>query len=556
VTPERLKRASEVVQVTLRLNPEDRLAYLDTACGGDRELRHEVESILQAQSNETLRLAPKCVQRIGRYEIEGPLGSGAMGVVYLARDTALDRKVAIKSIFSASAESLTLQQRLLREAKAAGALSHPHIVSVHDVFDDQGSTYVVMEYVPGANVDATIRALAPGRTLPPETVLRIIRQTASALDYAHGQGVIHRDIKPANLLLDLNGSVKVVDFGIAKMANSDTDLTQGAPIGTVAYMSPEQLNSETLTGQADQFALAAMAYVLFTGQPMFPQAATVSALMFKNCFEQPVPVSRVKFGLPQALDEAVARGVAKKAADRFPTCTEFAAACERAFLGGAAPVPMPLATGPQPKQKTGVIVWTLMVLAGILVAVLMSMTRSGPAGAPSPPASSTSAPAPVTAPENIPPAATPEKKPVGNRSIAQNTGKETPDTAPVLIAKDFSARKQDATRPSAPVPAEPKVSAVPPKATIAKPAPYTGPDSGQFVWTGTLNAGDSVTVTASATEVSGAYLPGVAVQIEVVPAVVVVATAPSPANKFQTMVLKNSSGRAQNLIIVKWKVMQ
>ena len=276
-----------------------------------------------------------------------------MGVVYLARDTALDRKVAIKSIYSASAESETQQLRLMREAKAAGALSHPHIATVYDVFDDQGSTYIVMEYVAGASIAATIAELPPGRTLPPDTALRIVRQTASALDYAHAQGIIHRDIKPANLLLDQHGSVKVVDFGIAKMADSNTDLTHGAPIGTVAYMSPEQINSESLTGRADQFSLAATAYVLFAGKPMFPQAETISSLMFKNCFEQPVPVSAVKFGLPQALDDALARGLAKKAPERFTTCAELAAACDRAFQNPVTTTPLPLVADAGPKPKTG-----------------------------------------------------------------------------------------------------------------------------------------------------------------------------------------------------------
>jgi serine/threonine-protein kinase len=462
-----------------------------------------------------------------------------MGVVYLARDTALDRKVAIKSIFSKSAESETQQLRLMREAKAAGALSHPHIATVYDVFDDQGSTYIVMEYVAGASVAATIAELPPGRTLPPETALRIVRETASALDYAHDQGIIHRDIKPANLLLDKHGSVKVVDFGIAKMADSNTDLTHGAPIGTVAYMSPEQINSDPLTGRADQFSLAATAYVLFAGQSMFPQAESISSLMFKNCFEQPVPVSAVKFGLPQAMDEALTRGLAKKAPERFSSCTEFAAACDRAFQNPVTSAPLRLADA-SPKPKTGVIVWSLMVLAGILVAVLMTMSRPTSKSAPVPSASTGVAP-PVPAVSPIrKPAETPKE--ATKEPLAAQNGKRDKESVEKLEARLERMKKKLALE-------QKELKAVVP------PPPYAGPGSGQFVWTGALNSGDSVTISGTAPEVSGAYLPGVPVELEIVPPVVTVVTAPAKSNKFKTVVLKNTSGRAQNLIIVKWKVL-
>ena len=584
VTPERHNLANDLLRRTLQLTPTQRSDYLKTVCGEDHELSDHINALLASQSETTTRLEPKkIVRRIGRYEIEGPLGAGGMGVVYLARDTALDRKVAIKSIYSASAESATQQLRLMREAKAAGALSHPHIATVYDVFDDQGSTYIVMEYIAGASVAGTIAELPQGRTMPPETALRIVRQTASALDYAHEQGIIHRDIKPANLLLDHHGSVKVVDFGIAKMADSNTDLTHGAPIGTVAYMSPEQINSEPLTGRADQFSLAATAYVLFAGQPLFPQAETISSLMFKNCFEQPMPVSAVKFGLPQTLDEALARGLAKKASERFTTCAEFAAGCDRAFQNPVTTAPLPL-VDPAPKPKTGVIVWSLMVLAGILVAVLMTMSRPSAPSAPGAATSTTAVPAesPTTVPTNIPPATKPGTKEPLERSVAQNKNKEKAGKdQPVLMARnDLPKAKSEPSfaepeRPKAPA-AKSEVKEEPALVERTKPSPqrqadplraterstrptnpsipYTGPDSGQFVWTGALNAGDSVTISGVVPEVSGTYLPGVAVQLEVVPPLVTVVTAPSASNKFKSVVLKNTSGRTQNLIIVKWKV--
>src|SRR5215470_4971967 len=206
--------------------------------------------------------------RLGRYTILSPLGHGAMGEVYKASDPALDRTVAIKTINPAllAGDELRAEflERFRREAKAAGRLSHPNIVSVFDLgFDDATATpFIVMEYVPGVSLETVLRE---NPTLPATQAMEIVEQIGGALEEAHRHGVVHRDIKPANVFRDERGRVKVGDFGVARLEGSDLTQT-GVRVGTPGYTAPEVLQGAVADARADVFALGVLAYRLFTGQ--------------------------------------------------------------------------------------------------------------------------------------------------------------------------------------------------------------------------------------------------------------------------------------------------
>jgi len=205
------------------------------------------------------------VQRLGRYQLLGELGRGAMGVVYKGHDPAIERPVALKLLTSGQglegSERAQHRKRFLREARAAGRLTHPHIVTIYDVGEDQDQAFLVMEYVEGEPLDRLLRRVG---ALPLPRVLEIADQIAGALDYAHAHGIVHRDVKPANILVSASGLVKVTDFGIARLADADLTLSQLTP-GTPSYMAPEQVAGQPVDGRSDVFALGALLYELLTG---------------------------------------------------------------------------------------------------------------------------------------------------------------------------------------------------------------------------------------------------------------------------------------------------
>src|SRR5580658_8902036 len=227
-------------------------------------------------------------QQVGRYRIIGKLGKGAMGVVYLADDPLLNRQVAVKTIDLSTEEPSQrgfLRERLLRDARAAAGLTHPHIVGVFDVVEEGETAWLVMEYVPG---ETLAQRLAAGPPLDSAFALRILGEVASALDYTHARGVIHRDIKPSNIMIDPQGAAKIMDFGIARLSEVRTTTPTGMVMGTLEYMAPEQIKGEPVDGRADQFALAAVAYQVLTGSTLFgPQSMTT--LTYKLVNEMPPP---------------------------------------------------------------------------------------------------------------------------------------------------------------------------------------------------------------------------------------------------------------------------
>src|SRR5579863_2025952 len=216
------------------------------------------------------------IREIGRYQVIRELGRGAGGVVYLAEDPKIGRKVAIKTIAAgeltmgvgAQKQAETLRRRLLREAKSAGALAHPNIVTVFEMDEGGPLTYIVMEFIEGA----TLRDAMEGKDrLETLEALPLLEQAAAGLDYAHARSVVHRDVKPANIMITEDGTVKIADFGVAKVLSEATlALTQaGAAVGTPHYMSPEQVLGKPVDGRSDQFSLAVIGYELLAGRRPF-----------------------------------------------------------------------------------------------------------------------------------------------------------------------------------------------------------------------------------------------------------------------------------------------
>jgi tRNA A-37 threonylcarbamoyl transferase component Bud32 len=259
---------------------------------------------------------------IGRYEVLGELGRGAMGVVYKARDPRINRIVAIKTILAAnlSAESIEkYKRRFMIEAQAAGKLVHPGIVAVHDVAEDAaGQPCLVIEFVQGIGMD---RWMADERPSVDES-LRVLIEIARALDHAHAHGVVHRDVKPANILITSSGQPKVSDFGIAKLSGVNLTST-GQLVGTPAFMSPEQFTGAPVDARSDIFSLGAMAYLMLTGERAFP-AETVTALSFKVVHVEPIPARQMNPALPEAVERIVSRCLAKSPEQRYQSCGELA----------------------------------------------------------------------------------------------------------------------------------------------------------------------------------------------------------------------------------------
>ena len=256
---------------------------------------------------------------LGRYRIERLLGAGAMGEVYLAEDPQIGRRVALKTLRILGVHPDELperRQRLLREARTAGKLIHPHVVTLFDAGEDGGFIYLAFEHVPGSDLGARLGA---GPPLALGEALRLVREACAGLDHAHKGGIVHRDIKPSNLLLDAEGRLKISDFGIAKMAGQATELTMtGSVMGSPHYLSPEQIRGEELDGRSDLFSLGVVLYEMLTGRSPFA-APTLTAVLHKLIYEDPPQLSTHGLDLPAAVEATVRRALAKQPSERFQT---------------------------------------------------------------------------------------------------------------------------------------------------------------------------------------------------------------------------------------------
>ena len=277
------------------------------------------------------------MDQIGRYEILDELGRGAMGVVYRARDTKIGREVAIKTIKFAdqdSSEAGKLRERLFREAQSAGRLSHPGIVTIYDVAEEGELAYITMEFVDGETLQ---KMMEEGRAKDPQLISDILRQAASALDYAHSREIVHRDVKPANIMVTADGIVKITDFGIARISSSTLTQT-GTVMGTPSYMSPEQVRGDPIDGASDQFSLSVIGYEMLTEQKPF-SGDSLTAVMFKIVSGDVVPPSQVVPSIPSDVENTILRGLAKTSGERFSCCKDFAAAVTRGWGDDSAVLP-------------------------------------------------------------------------------------------------------------------------------------------------------------------------------------------------------------------------
>jgi serine/threonine-protein kinase len=272
---------------------------------------------------------------LGRYKILKELGRGAMGVVYLGKDPTIQRFVAIKTMrldeIDDTDKLQEVKARFFREAESTGRLSHPNIVTIFDAGEEQDLGYIAMEVLEGTTLKQWSRK---PHLLPPERLIPILATVADALDYAHQQGVVHRDIKPANIMLTKEQVVKVMDFGIAKMASSTKTQTD-IVLGTPTYMSPEQIAGKKVDGRSDIFSLGVVLFELLAGRPPFT-ADNVSALLFAIAHQPQPPLATLRSGLPPPLPEILSRALQKDPVHRYRRATEFGQELRACLQGLAA----------------------------------------------------------------------------------------------------------------------------------------------------------------------------------------------------------------------------
>jgi len=355
--------------------------------------------------------------KIGKYTIVGEIGRGAMGIVYKAVDPYIGRTVAVKTIrfdiLGQGPERDIAQKRFMREAHSAGNLSHPNIVTIYDVGEDQGISYIAMEYVDGSSLDDLMHSK---QMFSLEEILSLIEQVAEGLENAHKKGVVHRDIKPANILIDSENRARIVDFGIARISTSTMTQTNMI-MGTPYYMSPEQISGRKVDNRADIFALGGILYELLTGQKAFP-GDNLTTVIYKIINEEPLPIRSMKKNLPEGLDFIVSKALAKAPEERYQSCREFvhdlrhysqlkapepmpAAAVEVAEPPRARPIvrePKPVAAKPEGRRRSVVIILASMLA---VTAVVIGLILLSPKGTESPPAVSTP-PNPAAGPASPP----------------------------------------------------------------------------------------------------------------------------------------------------------
>ena len=281
---------------------------------------------------------------LGRYEIRGVLGAGAMALVLDGWDPVIGRRVAIKTIRRDQLElpeADEVVERFKREAQAAGRLNHPNIVSVYEYGEDQGIAYIAMEFITGKELKEYFDR---NERFPIPTAMRIMSEILGALDLAHRHGIVHRDIKPGNIYLLEDGHAKVADFGIARMESSE--LTQvGVSLGTPPYMSPEQFTGDTLDGRSDLFSAGVILYQFLTGERPF--TGTNASTIMHNVLElDPPPPSKLNAQVPPAFDAVLRKALMKRRDDRFGTAREFADALNAAAAGHAAQPATPAVSEP------------------------------------------------------------------------------------------------------------------------------------------------------------------------------------------------------------------
>lgn len=263
-------------------------------------------------------------REFGNYRVTARLGEGGMGTVYRATDTMLDRDVALKVLRPELARQAALVERFRAEAIALARLRHEHIAALYGLERQGDELMMVMEFVSGETLESRLQR---GGALTVAEALPVLRGVLAALGHAHAKGVVHRDIKPANVMIDAEGVVKVMDFGIARLIGENRQTRAGVAVGTPSYMAPEQLRGEDVDGRTDLYAAGALLFELLTGRVAF-QADSDYALMMHQLHELPPPASTIAPGVPRAIDGVIHKAMAKKPAQRFTSATDFQRALE------------------------------------------------------------------------------------------------------------------------------------------------------------------------------------------------------------------------------------
>ncbi len=383
MTPERWRRVTELFQSAVAQSVETRAAFLDEACAEDGSLRWEVEALLAADSKEegvleeiASGLAADWAaendghglvgKTLGRYQVFAALGSGGMGEVYLAQDTTLDRKVALKLLPRRFTRDRDRLRRFEQEARAASALNHPNIITIYEVGEWDGARFIATEYVEGKTLGEQMQN--PDRPL--SLILDIGIQAAGALAAAHAAGIVHRDIKPANIMLRADGYIKVLDFGLAKLMSTRTNLDvtdPGRVMGTINYMSPEQAMGQELDYRTDVFSLGVVLYEIATGHRLFEGKS--EAAIYDRILHQPAPPLR-EFAptLPVELDQVIRRALEKNPAQRYQSAADLRADLKLLAQGGEQTQAAKIISAAQRKRR-----WRLAAVALPILALVAAL---------------------------------------------------------------------------------------------------------------------------------------------------------------------------------------
>ena len=398
---ERWHSLDRLLEEVLSRNPDERNSILDERCGSDKELRSRIDALLAAhdaaggfmedpptdaafallESTSRSAFIPRV---IASYEILSRIGSGGMGEVYLAKDTRLERRVAIKLLQSHLAGDPNVRQRFLREAQLASSLDHPNICTIHEVGEDNGNCFIAMQYVEGE----TLKAHINGGQLPVASVLSIAQQIADAIASAHERGIVHRDIKSSNIIINQRGQVKILDFGLAKLIEeSDTtrngnELTgAGTMMGTPGYMSPEQARGELADFRSDIFSFGIVLYEMVSGRLPFNNKSAAETM--SSIINDPHPrLTRMNLEVPEEFESVIDRCLAKNPADRYQSAAEILDLLEQMNSktktlvreGSEAPqYPNPFS---RMMRRSGTIVIAIIIVLGLIPIYFLIRARS------------------------------------------------------------------------------------------------------------------------------------------------------------------------------------